>query len=101
MGESPYAFGRLVQDYMWTKRRPPISVTRFAREAGVNQQTVWNWINMGARPSLKLLVQVHQRMGMPLADLLGAADYPMDLVDGLPGLIAQRGRSEERRVGKE
>lgn len=93
MDESPYAFGQLIQDYMWTKRRPPISMTRFAREAGVNQQTVWNWINAGARPSLKLIVQVHQRMGIPLPDLLRAGDYPADLADVLPDQIGSTART--------
>jgi transcriptional regulator with XRE-family HTH domain len=68
-------FGRLLYDHLLSFK-PTKTVPEFAREVGVSSQAVWDWLRAGTIPRRATLVQIAERVELPLDELLEAANLP-------------------------
>ena len=79
----------LVTSYM---RLRGLNQSGLAEEWNVSNQVVSNWMTRGTRPNLQNIVRIHERSGLPLAQLLEAAEY---LTMGVPAAGAYPGWAHE------
>lgn len=74
-------FARLVRDeYMW-KQIPPMTVPQLADKAGISKQAIWGWFQHGSLPRRVTIVQLAERTGLDVDELLRAAGMPDTSVD--------------------
>ena len=73
----PSPLGRLLLEYMWTRRPFPLSASQLAYKVGASKQAVNAWINGGSMPHPRKLAEISRVTGIPLADLYDAADIPI------------------------
>lgn len=72
--EEVTALGRVIQEYMWT-RRPPLNPSSFARLAGLAPNTVFKWLHGYTKPDPRTLMDVAQRTGISLTEMYRACGY--------------------------
>lgn len=91
-------FAALIQDYMWNKRRPPITANRLATELHISRQTVTNWLS-GKKPQPEMLTALSQHTGIPMRTLYEAAGYPVPDGEGDDDVVERimRMSPEERQ----
>lgn len=66
--EPETAFGRRLQEWMWSQR-PPLTGKKLAGRLGIAAGTVWYWLNAGRLPQLTMLPKIAEVTGIPLEEL--------------------------------
>lgn len=97
--ESATPFGKVLVDYMWS-RRPPVGAVQLAVRLGIPKQSVTNWVMRGSSPSLETMLYVLAKLDIPLRVLydayknaglsvprfdLSSADAPIITPEGITG----------------
>jgi transcriptional regulator with XRE-family HTH domain len=71
-GYTPFA--RMIVEYMWAQR-PPLLPSQFAVQMGIPKQVISKWLNAQAEPDPRHLLQLAERMSVPVQQLFLAAGY--------------------------
>jgi transcriptional regulator with XRE-family HTH domain len=96
-------FARTLVEYMW-RQRPPLLPNQFADRAGVRKQALSTWLNGTTVPAPLVVVRLARTMGLPVRQLLVAADYAteadplLDIADAWAYVRAQVEQAVEQGV---
>lgn len=69
--ETATPFGKVLVDYMWS-RRPPLGAVQLAVRLRIPKQSVTNWVMRGSSPSLETILYVLAKLDIPLRTLYDA-----------------------------